>query len=147
MRRLDPSNALTLGLGPSLPIGPVRVYLAQGRNADAVDEMLRVAALRGATAAELAALRDGFAKSGIGGFWRSWLEMDLRQFGNDINPLRAAALSAAADDTAQALDWLDRAYADRIPGLVFVRWDPVFAGVRSHPRYLRIIREMKFPSG
>ena len=145
MRRLDPSNAATLGLGPTFPVGPVRVYLAQGRNAEAADELLRIAALRGATAAELTAMRDGFAKSGMRSVWRSWLEMDLRQFGNGINPLRAAAVSAAAGDTARALDWLERAYADRIPGLVFARWDAAFAGLRSHPRFLRITREMKFP--
>ena len=73
--------------------------------------------------------------------------MDLRQFGNSIDPMRAASLWASAGDTTRALDWLERAYADRIPGLIFVRSDPVFAGLRSHPRFLRIIREMKFPQG
>jgi len=145
--RLDPSNALTLGLGPSLPVGPVRVYLAQGRNAEAVEELLRIAALRGATAGEVTAMRDGFAKSGMPGFWRSWLEMDLRQFGSRIDPLRAASVSGAAGDTAGALDWLERAYADRIPGLIFARWDPGLASLRSHPRFLRIISEMKLPGG
>ncbi|HEX6049596.1 MAG TPA: BTAD domain-containing putative transcriptional regulator, partial [Gemmatimonadaceae bacterium] len=145
MRQLDPSNAQTLGLGPSLPIGPASVYLAQGRNAEAVDELLRVAALRRATDAELAAMRAAFATSGMPGFWRQWLEMDLRQSGPSINPLRVASLSAAAGDTTRALDWLERAYADRIPGLAFVRWDTAFAGLRSHPRYLRIIQEMNFP--
>ena len=110
-----------------------------------MDDLLRIAALRGATAAELTAMRDGFATSGMSGVWRIWLEMDLRQFGNRINPLRAAALSAAAGDTTRALDWLERAYADRNPGLVFARWDAAFAGLRSHPRFLRIISAMKFP--
>ena len=147
VRRLDPSNALTLGLGPSIPVGPVRIFLARGHDAEAVEELLRVAALRGATPAEMAAMREGFATSGMRGVWRGWLDMDLRQFGGRIDPMRAASLWASAGDTTRALDWLERAYADRIPGLIFVRSDPVFAGLRSHPRFLRIIREMKFPQG
>ena len=145
VRRLDPSNALMLGLGPTIPVGPVRIYLARGRDAEAMEELLRIATLRGATSAEQAAMRNGFAKSGMPGLWRSWLDMDLRQFGNGIDPMRAASLWASAGDTTRALDWLERAYAARIPGLIFVRSDPVFAGLRSHPRFLRIISEMKFP--
>jgi len=63
-----------------------------------------------------------------------------------MDPLRVAALSALAGDTAQALSWLERAYAERNPGLIFLRADPSYAAIRTHPRYLRIVREMRFPS-
>ena len=69
--RLDPSNALLLGLGPALPGGPVRIHLARGHDAEAVQELIRLAALRGATAAELDAMRGAFAKAGIRGVWRA----------------------------------------------------------------------------
>ena len=141
--RLDPSNALALGLGPALPAGPVRVHIAMGRDTAAAEELVRLAALRKATPAELDAMRSAFAKSGLRGVWRSWLEMDLRQHGGAIDPLRAATLWASIGDTAQALDWLERAYAERIPGLIYLRSEKAFAGLQTHPRFVRILTEMK----
>jgi adenylate cyclase len=141
--RLDPSNALALGLGPALPAGPVRVHIAMGRDTAAAEELVRLAALRKATPAELDAMRSAFAKSGLRGVWRGWLEMDLRQHGGAIDPLRAATLWASIGDTAQALDWLERAYAERIPGLIYLRSEKAFAGLQTHPRFVRILTEMK----
>jgi len=141
--RLDPSNALLLGLGPALPGGPVRIHLLRGHHAEAVQELIRLAALRGATAAELDAMRRAFAKAGIRGVWRVWIDMDLRQHGGAIDPLRAAVLWASAGDADQALDWLERAYAERNPGLIYLRSEGAFAGLQSNPRFVRIVREMK----
>jgi TolB-like protein/tRNA A-37 threonylcarbamoyl transferase component Bud32 len=142
--RLDPVNPLALGLGPALPIGPAGVYLSQGREPEAVEEYLRVAALRGATASELDSLRGAFARSGMRGFWRSWLNLDLRQSGSRPDPLRIATLWMLIGDTAQALHWLDRAYGERNPGLILLR-SSVFESLDSHPRVGRILTEMKFP--
>jgi adenylate cyclase len=141
--RLDPSNALLLGLGPALPGGPVRIHLARGHDAEAVQELIRLAALRGATAAELDAMRGAFAKAGMRGVWRVWIAMDLRQHGGSIDPLRAAVLWASAGDTDQAFDWLERAYAERNPGLIYLRSEGAFAGLQSNPRFVRVVREMK----
>jgi hypothetical protein len=72
--------------------------------------------------------------------------MDQRQSGASIDPLRVAALSAMAGDTAQALTWLERAYAERTAGLIFLRTEPAVAGLRTHPRYLRIEEGIHFPA-
>ena len=144
--RLDPSNALVLGLGPALPGGPVRIFLARGQDAEAVEELIRIAALRGATAAELDAMRGAFAKAGIRGVWRAWIDMDVRQHGGALDPLRAAVLWASAGDTDQALGWLERAHAERNPGLIFLLSERAFAGLQSNPRFVRIVREMKLDS-
>ena len=71
--------------------------------------------------------------------------MDRRQSGPSMDPLRVAALSAMAGDTAEALTWLERAYAERNPGLIFIRTDPAYASLRTNPRYLRVVRAMRFP--
>jgi hypothetical protein len=114
---------------------------------DGVQDLLRVAALRGASADELEALRAAYRTGGIHGFWRAWLEMDRRQSGPAMDPLRVAALSALAGDTTQALTWLERAHAERNPGLIFLRTDPSFASLRTNPRYVRVERAMRFPPG
>lgn len=78
----------------------------------------------------------------MSGFWRAWLEMDLRQSGPSPDPLRIAATWATIGDTVQALEWLDRAYAERNPGLIYLGSDPVFRSIRTHPHLLRVLREM-----
>jgi adenylate cyclase len=143
--RLDPAHTLLLGSGPFLPSGTGAVYLLQGRDEEAVEEHLRIASLRGATGDELSAMRRAFAASGMPGFWRSWLEMDLRQSGGAADPLRAAKLWLLAGDTARSLDLLERAYAERHPALVFLNIEPAFAALRTHPRVARILDEMNFP--
>jgi tetratricopeptide (TPR) repeat protein len=142
--QLDPMNLLALGLG-WVPRGPWTVYLADGRDAEAVSGLLRVATLRGASVGEVDSLRAAFASRGMHGFWRRWLVMDRRQAGPSIDVLRVAALSALAGDTVQALDALEQAYAERNPALIFLRVEPAFAGLRTHPRYLRVEQGMHFP--
>lgn len=143
--KLEPAHTLLIGSGPFLPTGPGEVYRQQGRDEEAAEEYLKVATLRGASAGELSELRRAFAASGMPGFWRRWLDMDLRQSGGAPDPLRVAKLWGLAGDTARSLDWLERAYAERNPALIFLQVDPMFANLRSHPRVERILREMDFP--
>ena len=144
--KLDPVNPLALGLSPSLPGGPSLVYLKQRRYQEAVEEYIKIATLRGATIAELESLRGAFTQSGMPAFWRRWLELDLRQSGPSPDPLRIAVISAMAGDTALAFNWLDRAYAEHNPGLIFLRSDAAFSKLLTQPRVVRILNEMKFPS-
>jgi hypothetical protein len=122
------------------------VLLAQGHEREAVEDYLRIATLRGATPDELQAMRDGHASAGMTGFWKAWLVMDLRQSGPSPDPIRMAATYVLAGDTVQGLDWLDRAFVERTPGLIYLRRDPVLGGMRDHPRVQRIARAMKHPA-
>ncbi|MDQ2664902.1 MAG: serine/threonine-protein kinase [Gemmatimonadota bacterium] len=142
---LDPMHPSTLGLGPTPPRGTWSVSLAEGREADAVQELLRVATLRGASADEADALRRAFASGGIRGFWLRWIVMDERLSKPSVDPMRLASLRAMAGDTARALDVLEKAYAARNPALVFIRTSPEFAALRDQRRYRRIVEAMRFP--
>ncbi|HSK19248.1 MAG TPA: BTAD domain-containing putative transcriptional regulator [Longimicrobiales bacterium] len=143
--QLDALNPLMLGRGPGLPAGPADVLLRQGHERDAVEDYIRVASLRGATPAELQAMRDGHASARMTGFWKAWLAMDLRQSGASPDPVRMAVTHIVAGDTAQGLDWLDRAYEERNPALIYMYRDPVLSGMREHPRVMRISRAMHHP--
>jgi serine/threonine-protein kinase len=145
-RRFDPVHTLTLGSGPWLPNTVALVHLAQGKEREAVEELVRIATLRGAPPGELDALRRGFDTGGMAGFWRSWLDMDLRQASGAPDPFRVAQLLMLSGDTTRSFDWLDRAYAERNPGLVMLNAVPAFHDVRTHPRVARIIRRMGFPT-
>jgi tetratricopeptide (TPR) repeat protein len=143
--QLDPLNPLLLGRGPGLPGGVAEILLRQGHLDEAMNEYLRVATLRAATTDELQAMRDGYASAGMPGFWTAWLAMDLRQSGPSPDPFRMAVTHVVMGDTAQALDWLDRAFDERTPGLIYVHRDPVLVGMRDHPRIVRIARAMNLP--
>ena len=142
-QQLDPLHPLALGRGPQLPFGVAEVRLSQGRNAEAVEEYLKIARLRDASPSELDAMRRAFAASGMTGFWREWLKMDLRQSEGAPDPLRIALTWAKIGDTAQTVHWLERAYGERNPGLTYL-WAAI-ENLRSHPRVARILREMRFP--
>jgi len=56
-----------------------------------------------------------------------------------------AVIHAGLGDSDQSLIWLRRAFAERSAMLVNVGWDPRFDGVRDHPRFVSIIRDLKLP--
>ncbi len=143
--RLDRAHPLILGMGPHTPVGPWLIYFDQGRYEQVVDEYARIASMRGASAGEIESLRAAYQRGGMSAFWRKWLEFDLRHGGSKPDPARVATFHALAGDSTQALDWLERAHAERNPSLIYVFADPAFAAVRDHPRFRRIVRDMHFP--
>ena len=48
-------------------------------------------------------------------------------------------------ERAKAFDWLDRAVVLRDPGLINIKTDPLFAGLRGEPRYKTVLRKMNLP--
>lgn len=147
MLKLQPTHPIALGLSTDMPAGPSLVYLKQGRNREAVEDYVRIATLRGANASDVDSLRASFERGGLPAFWRSWLAFDLRQAGSSPDPIRVATYHALAGDTAQAIAWLERAGAERNPGLIFVFADPTFASMREHPRFRRVFQHFNFPAG
>jgi hypothetical protein len=145
MLALHAMHPIALGLGSMIPAGPSRVYLKQGRQREAVDDYVRVATLRGASAHEVDSLRAAFERGGMPAFWRSWLTFDLRNAVSDPDPVRVATLYALIGDTVQSLTWLERAHAERSSSLLFVFADPTFAALRDQPRFRRIFQQLNFP--
>ncbi len=45
----------------------------------------------------------------------------------------------------RALDWLERAYAQRDPGLLLVKSDPLLRSVRGDSRYTALLKKMNLP--
>jgi eukaryotic-like serine/threonine-protein kinase len=56
-----------------------------------------------------------------------------------------AALSAALGDTDQAFTWLDRAFDQRDNGLLSLRVNPDFQGLRNDPRFRKLIEHIGVP--
>jgi tetratricopeptide (TPR) repeat protein len=142
---IDPTSPLALGLGQEGSFGVGEVYEQQGKDAEAVKEYLRTAKLEGMRAGELDQLRQAFAESGIEGYWRARLALELQR-PTPPEPLRLASLMARIGDVEQAAAWIDRAYRDRSMALPFLGVLPVYQRVRSHPKVAAVLRDMRLPA-
>ena len=49
--------------------------------------------------------------------------------------------------TEEALQWLERAYQDRSPLLLWVAVDPRFMNLRDNPTFLTLIKRMELTIG
>jgi TolB-like protein len=61
------------------------------------------------------------------------------------SPGVVARVYAWRGEKTQALDWAQRAYAQRDPGLTWIKIDPNFRGLRDEPRYKALLRKMNLP--
>ena len=59
--------------------------------------------------------------------------------------VQIAQAYAYRGERAKAFDWLDRAVVQRDPGLINIKTDPLFAGLRGDTRYKTVLRKMNLP--
>jgi TolB-like protein/tetratricopeptide (TPR) repeat protein len=62
-----------------------------------------------------------------------------------VSPYLIALIHANVGNSEQALQWLERAYAERNPMLAFLRFDFSLDPLRSDPRFQDLVRRMNFP--
>jgi TolB-like protein/Tfp pilus assembly protein PilF len=58
------------------------------------------------------------------------------------SPYQVAGVYAARGDADSAFQWLERTYADRDPGLSYMKMDPLLKGLRADPRWLPLLARM-----
>jgi hypothetical protein len=112
---------------------------------EAVDEYLQAFALTGTKADDVSALRRAFDARGMPGWLREWIEQLKR---GDVTRFTTVAIAGAYARLAEpdrAFEWLERAYAERSPGLVHVRELVEFDNLRSDPRFADLLRRIGLP--
>jgi tetratricopeptide (TPR) repeat protein len=63
-----------------------------------------------------------------------------------VSPYYIAVVYLGLGKNATALNWLDKAFADRSNGLVFARVEPELDPLRSDPRFITIENNLNFPN-
>ncbi|HYM77772.1 MAG TPA: winged helix-turn-helix domain-containing protein [Candidatus Dormibacteraeota bacterium] len=116
-------------------------YEEQGKFKQAVEEFLVGKILSGAPQQQLAELKRGLQESGYGGYFRARLKQ-MQQQKSYVSPYDLADLSLRIGDREAALRWLDAAYAEHSPYLVFLRIEPRMDPLRSEPRFQNLIRRI-----
>jgi hypothetical protein len=65
------------------------------------------------------------------------------ELGEYISPVSIALVHIGLGDADRALRWLERAYDERAPQLIWLKADPIFDPLRSDPRFTRLLRRMR----
>jgi len=68
------------------------------------------------------------------------LEQSKRQY---VSPFYIALIYAGLGENERAMDWLEKAYADRSNGLVFLKVDPELDSLRSNQRFTGLLVKMR----
>jgi hypothetical protein len=56
-----------------------------------------------------------------------------------------AEVYAYRDERDNAIQWLERAYAQRIPDAQYIKGDPWLRNLEVEPRYKALLRKMNLP--
>jgi tetratricopeptide (TPR) repeat protein len=94
----------------------------------------------------LSALAHAYAKSGNSAEAQK-LVLQLREQSTHsyVSPYYMGIVYLAMGKNDAAMDWLEKAFADRSNGLVFLKVEPELDSVRSNQRFTALERKLKFP--
>ena len=118
-------------------------YEQKGMQAESVNELLKSMAPPYAQAEKVARLKDVYRSSGRDALLRGLLEVYLEKSRNDyFSPVDLAAVHTALNEKGLALEWLEKAYADRSTQLIFIKVEPRFDSLRSDPSFQSLLRRI-----
>ena len=63
-----------------------------------------------------------------------------------IDPYLIAEIYAFRNQSDEAFEWLDRAYAKRDDGLIFTKVDPLLKSLHSDPQFAVFLKKLNFPN-
>jgi tetratricopeptide (TPR) repeat protein len=119
------------------------VYTQMGKHKEAVEEREKILSLSGSP--ELAAsIEEDFVKSGYRGVLQSWLNglTEISKHGY-VSSYSIAQAYIRMGEKEKAFSWLEKAYEEHDSGLVSLAIEPMFASVRSDPRFLDLLRRAR----
>lgn len=137
---MDPSYEL-----PHLVLG--LSYVQKGNYELAIPELRKAVELSHGTPLMISALANAYGRSGN----RAAAEKLLFQLNSDsskeyVSPYYFALVYAGLGENEKAVDWLEKAFADRSNGLVFMKVEPLLDGLRSNPRFAVLQQKLNFPN-
>jgi TolB-like protein/Flp pilus assembly protein TadD len=121
-------------------------YLAQGRHEQAIAAFKRAVALSGGDPARRVGLARAYALAGREAEARKMLgQLSQLSRGAYLPPYYLAILHVALGENEQAFTWLEKAYRQRDPYLVYLKVDEALDPLRPDPRFHELLRRVGFP--
>ena len=136
---MDPSYEL-----PHLVLG--MSYAMKGDFVSAIPELRKAVELSHGTPLMTSALANAYAQSGNKAESERLLA-DLSQESRThyVSPYYFALVYVGLGESDKAIDELEKAFADRSNGLVFLKVEPELDSLRSDPRFLALQQRLHFP--
>jgi len=123
---------------------PAHVYLGRawqqsGKSTEALVEFRKALDLSQGDTNELGWLGQGYAAAGQQADARKTLA-ELKERGQQtyVQPIALGLIHALLGEKDQAFDWLQRAFDDRSTGLVYLKVDPAWDGIRGDSRFTEL---------
>jgi len=120
-------------------------YYQKGMYDEAVAEYLQGFAGAGLQPEKITEFKEAFARGGIKGFYRHWLDQLESKPLREQNYVLIGELYARLDEKDQAFEWLEKAYAQHSDGIVRLKEEVGFDNLRSDPRYADLLRRIGLP--
>ena len=93
-----------------------------------------------------AAMGEAYRVSGYQGLMRKWIGLSLNAPpGKGPDNYDLAAMYAQMGKKGEAVNWLQKGFANRAGGMVRMKAEPIFDPLRSDPQFQAIVKEMKYP--
>lgn len=139
----------TLEMDPSYELSHLvagQAYAQKGLFDLAVAELRKAVDLSHGTPMMVSALAHTYARSGN----KIEAEKLLAQLHAEsktqyVSPYYFAIVYAGLGENEAAMDWLEKAFADRSNGLVFLQVEPELDRLRSNPRFIALRKKLEFP--
>jgi TolB-like protein/DNA-binding winged helix-turn-helix (wHTH) protein/Tfp pilus assembly protein PilF len=139
----------TIEMDPSYELSHLvagQAYAQKGQFERAVAQLRKAVDLSHGTPMMVSALAHTYARAGN----KIEAEKLLAQLGVEsktqyVSPYYFAIVYAGLGENETAMDWLDKAFADRSNGLVFLQVEPELDGLRSNPRFIALRKKLEFP--
>ncbi len=120
-------------------------YIEKGMYAEAITEARKATEL--APSQTNSIVNESYAQSKLGNrdeaqaLLDKLLKLAAERF---VPPSHIAQAYNGLGETEKALDWLERAFEQRDPKMVFLKVDPKMNNLRSEPRFIDLMKRMKF---
>jgi serine/threonine-protein kinase len=135
---MDPSYEL-----PHLVVG--QAFEQKGDFSLAIAELRKAVDLSHGAPLMMSALGHAYARAGNRVEAEKVLaEMTAGSKKQYVSPYYFAIVYVGLGQNDEALDWLDKAYADRSNGLVFMKVEPELDELHSNPRFIALQQKLQF---
>jgi tetratricopeptide (TPR) repeat protein len=140
----------TLEMDPSYELPHLVLGLSYAQKGDfvlAIPELRKAVDLSHGTPLMISALANVYARSGNKAEAEKLLaDLVLESKKQYVSPYYFAVVYVGLGEREKAMDWLEKAYADRSNGLVFLKVEPELDDLRSNPRFVSLRQKLNFPS-
>ena len=117
--------------------------IRSGRRDEGIAELEKAVSLTPSSTAWLAQLGQAYAESGRITEAREILnrlsELGTRQY---VSPYHMAYVLTGLGEQEKAMDWLERAFEEKAGAIYGIKGSFLFSALRSHPRFLGLLRKM-----